>query len=120
MIRALRSIVAGMRASARLGRAFRLRDRGEKTQAMSVAREALALLSAPYVNRDNSPEGSAHVGATVLVEELAYDLGVPGAATSDIADALSFLKRIRGSGEEYERWIPFLEQRQSQGANGAV
>ena len=120
MIRALRSFFAGMRAARRLGRAFRLRERGEKAQAIVVAREALSLLSAPYVYRDNSPEGSALVGATVLVEELASELKVPGASSSDIADTLTFLKRVGGSGTEYERWIPFLEQRQAQGASGAV
>jgi hypothetical protein len=120
MIRAMRSLVAGMRAARRLGRAFRLRDRGHKVQAIAVAREALGLLSAPYVNRDNSPEGSALVGATVLVEELACELSVPGADPRDIADTLTFLNRLRGSGTEYERWIPYLENRRSQGAHGAV
>lgn len=120
MIRALKSVFAGMRASRCLGRAFRLRDCGDKTQALVVARDALNLLSAPYVNRHNPPEGSALVAATVLVEELASELRVAGASRTDITDTLTFLEHLRGSGSEYERWIPYLKQRQTQGASGAV
>ena len=120
MIRAIRSIVAGMRAARRLGRASKLHDLGRKEEALSVAREALDLLAAPYVNRANPPEGSALVGITVLVEELASDLGVAGAEHRDLSDTLGFLKQLRGDAGEYERWIPYLEQRLSQGAPGAV
>ena len=120
MIRPIRSLFAGLRAARRLGRAYLPRDHGSKAQAIGVAREALGLLSAPYVNRSNPPEGSALVGATVLVEELAHDLRVAGAPRSDISDSLAYLKRLAGSGTELERWIPYLEQRLSKETHGAV
>jgi hypothetical protein len=115
MRRRTRSILLTMRASSRLGRAFRLRDAGETVEALNTAREALAILAHPDVVRRNGPECSVLAGATVLVEELASQLEELGAGHSDILDALHFLQ-LSGPQSELAHWIPYLEHK----ANGAA
>ena len=114
MIRAFKSFLASLRASGRLGRASKLRDVGRKEEALIVAREGLAILREPSVNRTNPPEGSALSCLTVLVEELASELHVPGAEASDVLDTLAYLKRIPhdpSDAEDMAAWIPYLESR---------
>ena len=84
MKRAVRSYFLSVRASARFGRAAKLRDAGKKEEALKVAREALAILSHPNVVRFNPAEGSVLSCATVLVEELPLNsrLRVRAKATS--------------------------------------
>jgi hypothetical protein len=52
-----------MGASARFGRAIKLRDAGKKEVALEVAREALAILSHPHVMRFSAGAGSVLAGA---------------------------------------------------------
>ena len=119
MKRATRSFFLGMRASARFGRAVKLRDAGKKEAALKVAREALAILSHPHVVRFSAGPGAVLAGATVLVEELATQLGVPGAAPADLVDALRFI-RAAGPTTDFGRWVPYLEQRVAHEAKSAA
>lgn len=114
MLKAARSFIAAMRASAQLGRAFRYRDNGRPEMAIEAGRKVLVLLSAPYVNRAGAPEGSALLAATVLVEQIASELGADGAGRDDIADSLRYLKAIEPIAH-YEGWVPYFEQRLNQG-----
>ena len=119
MKRAPRSFFLGMRASARFGRAVKLRDAGNKEAALKVAREALAILSHPHVVRFSAGPGSVLAGATVLVEELASQLGVPGAGHTDLVDSLRFI-RAAGSNTDFAPWVPYLEQRVAHETKGAA
>jgi hypothetical protein len=118
MLRAARSYLTALRASRRFGRAARLRDRARNVEAMTAAREALGMLSQPHVIRTNPAEASVLACATVLLEEVAKELQLPGAEERDIADSL---KCIRGlSGSELTAWIPYLEWRLEHGDKRAV
>jgi len=119
MKRAIRSYFLAMRASARFGRAGKLRDAGENEEAMKVAREALAILSHPHVVRPNPAEGSVLSCATVLVEELSIQLKAPGASYVDVVDALRFI-RMTGPGSDLAHWVPYLEQRAAGGGSSAA
>lgn len=115
MVCAIRSYFASLRASRLFGRASRLRDAGRMEESLSVARESLAGLRAPWVARRRPAEGSVLLCATVLVEQVASGLNRPGAEEADLADALAYLKilppnsahEILGS----EEWVPYLESR---------
>jgi hypothetical protein len=119
MKRAVRSYFLAMRASARFGRAAKLRDAGKKVEALKVAREALAILSHPNVIRTNPAEASALSCAAILVEELATELNDSGVGQRDIVDALRAI-RAMGPGAELAAWVPYLEERAAQGDVGAV
>jgi len=113
MIRAIRSYLSGLRASSLFGRARRLRDAGRKEEALSVARQSLAELHAPWVARRWGTEGSVLVCATILVEQVASELNQPGADSSDLSDALALLKSLPpgATPESFEGSIPYLEAR---------
>jgi hypothetical protein len=119
MKRAVRSYFLAMRASARFGRATKLRDAGKDEEAMKVAREALAILSHPNVVRSNPAEGSVLSCATVLVEDLSNRLRVPGASHRDVVDALRFIQAI-GPKCDLAGWVPHLEQRAAEGGASAA
>lgn len=119
MFERLRSVVLAVRASYRYGRAVNLRDAGNIEEALRVAREALALLARPGVVRGKGPEGSVLSCATVMVEDLASRLGVPGAAYKDIADTLTFI-RVLGPGASLASWTPYLEHRAAEGGENAA
>jgi hypothetical protein len=119
MIRAVRSYLVSLKASPRFGRASKLRDAGRKEEALAVAREALALLRAPHVDRTNFAAASILTCCTILVEELASELHQPGAETTDISDTLAYLKLMpeKSNVDDLRAWIPYLESRI--GASGA-
>jgi hypothetical protein len=119
MKRATRSFFLAMRASSRFGRAVKLRDRGKSEEALKVAREALAILSHPHVVRFSAGAGAVLSCATVLVEELATELGTDGAGHGDIVDSLSFI-RAAGPTSELARWVPHLEHKAAHGGKGAA
>ncbi len=101
-----------MRASATLGRGSRLRERGDVRGALAQARIGLSHLSKPYVRRSNPVEGSGLASLTIMAEELAVELSEQGASAADLADSISFLKRLKGdSPPELCLFIPFLESR---------
>ena len=108
--RATRSYFLALRASARFGRAVKLRDEGKAADAVRVGREALAILGHPHVVRSNPAEAAVLCSATVLVEGLARELKIPGAMPQDIIDALRAIRSM-GAGGEFAEWIPYLEQR---------
>ena len=114
MKRTVRSYFLAMRASARFGRATKLRQAGKKEEAMKVARETLAILSHPSVVRFNPAEGSVLSCATVMVEQLAEELKVQGASRGDVVDALRIIRAV-GPDCDLAHWIPHLEQRAAQG-----
>jgi len=94
------------------GRASKLNAAGKVDESMSVAREALDLLRAPYVVRHRGPEGAILCNLTVLVEDAARSRGVPGADARDIRDTVQFLKLLpSGSLDELQSWVPYLEWR---------
>jgi hypothetical protein len=118
-VRIVRSYFLAMRASSQFGRAAKLRDGGNLTEAMKSARDALAILSRPNVLRFNPAEGSVLSCATVLVEELAHELKVDGAARGDLVDALRLIRTL-GPDSELTAWIPHLEQRVAQSGASAA
>jgi len=118
MKRATRSYFLALRASARFGRATKLRDAGKKEEAVRAAREALAILGHPHVVRSNPAEASVLCCATVLVEGLAHELKVAGAEPRDIVDALREIRRM-GASSELAEWIPYLEHRAAEVSKGS-
>jgi len=119
MIRAVRSYFLAMRASARFGRASKLRDAGKKVEALKVAREALAILSHPHVQRASPAEASVLSCTAVLIEELASDLNDTGLGQRDIVDALRAI-RAMGPHAELAAWVPYLENRAARGDASAA
>jgi hypothetical protein len=112
----MRSYGQALVASRRLGRAGKLRRRGQAAEALAVAQEGLALLAQPVIVRDGGPELSALVCLTTLVEQLAHELQQPGASDRDLQNAFEGLRdmgesrsgRLRGF---RAAWLPYLEQR---------
>jgi hypothetical protein len=119
MVRALRSYLTALKASRRFGQASRLRDRGKKTEALSLGREALLLLAQPHVVRTNPAEAAVLASATVLVEGLASELEQPGATARDVDDSLQCIRAL-GPSSELAQWVPFLEWRSKQRRESAV
>ena len=119
MKRATRSYFLAMRASARYGRATKLRDAGKLDAARNAALEALAILAHPHVIRSNPGEASVLSCATVLVEEIAHQLQLPGARQQDLVDALHFI-RVVGPESVLWHWVPYLESRVAQGGASAA
>jgi hypothetical protein len=112
MIQVIRSYVAALGASRKFGQSLRLRKKGQKSEALRAAQEALAILSKPYILRRNPAESSILVCATVLVEEVANELGQFGACHRDVTDSLECLREL-GEKSEMAEWIPYLEKIQS-------
>jgi hypothetical protein len=106
------SITAAMRASAAVGRGFRLRDKGNLREALVQAHIGLDLLGKPYVRRGNPPEASALASLTILAEEVAAKLEERGASVNDLSDSIAFLNRLTGERQpDLCSFIPFLEAR---------
>jgi hypothetical protein len=83
---------------------------------LEVARQGLLLLSDPVVRRQKGPEGSGVVCLTLQVEQLAHELGEPGAGERDRADAVAFLRSTpataKGRVPEIKGdWLPYFEAR---------
>ena len=112
LIHNFRSLLAGFRASAALGRGFRERDRGDRKRAAQLAQTGLALLRRPYVRRMRPVEGSALASLTVLAEEVRESSSDSGANQQDLADAIAIIRRtaLRG-GNGLSEWLPQLEKR---------
>jgi len=118
MLKIVRSYFAGLKASAALGRASRLREHGRNAEALAEARRGLGLLSAPHIVRLSPPEGAALLTLTMLVEQLAFEIREPGASHDDLRDSLSFLrlmaKHPSPAVSEQLAWVPYLESRLAQ------
>src|SRR5437762_11265311 len=80
----LRRVLGGQRlrvvrqAANCLERAQSFQKDGRPAEALALAREGLALLSIPSVDRRGAAEGTALVGLTTLAEELAGQIGNQG------------------------------------------
>ena len=112
LIDLVRSTIAAIRASAALGRGFRLRDCGELRGALIQAQIGLCLLREPYVRRRNAPEASALASLTILAEEVGVKLGVQGASVADLTEAIAILRGLTGERQpDLCSYIPFLETR---------
>ena len=107
-----------LKATSRFGDAVKLRDAGQKNEAMVAGKEALAILRWPTINRAGGPEGSCLACCTVLVEELSTELHQTGADIADIKDALAFLRRLPEDSKN--GWVPYLESRAGNGGASAV
>jgi hypothetical protein len=111
-----RSYRIGLAASRLCGRSFKLERAGRTQEALQVAREGLALLRDPQVERQSPAEGSVLVGLTIQAEHLSEKLGETGAPATDLADAISYLRclppQIKGrAGEVRREWLPYFEAR---------
>ena len=113
MIRTLRSYFVALKASSRLGRACRLREKGQNREALVVARDGLTILSDPIVKRQNPVEGSNLVGLTILVEQLSSELQQSGASMNDLMDTLELIKLLPADSstviQDMKAWVPYLE-----------
>lgn len=118
MFRSVRSLFVGFKASAAVGRASRHREQGRNAEALTEARRGLALLSAPHIARLNPPEGAALLTLTMLVEQVAFEVGETGASTDDLRDSLAFLGLMAENPTpnvaEQLAWVPYLESRLAQ------
>lgn len=119
MIRAVKTFISSLRASAVFGRACRLRDQGKKAEALLAARETLSILSQPDVIRTSAMVVSSVVCSTVLVEQLAHELNQPGASASDVDDSLRIIRAL-GHESELADWVPYLEWCANQRGPSAV
>jgi hypothetical protein len=119
MIRAIASYFKSIPAIRRFGRATRLREKGQNAEALKLGREALEILRRPGIIRTNPAEGAALSCATILVEELAEQLGLPGAESADVSDTLAAI-RANGPQSELHPWVPYLEDRLAQRDAGAA
>jgi len=103
-----------------------MRARGEELSALAEALSALAQLRHPGVDRTHPVVRTALISLTILVEEVASEVGQPGAQTVDVRDALAALKAAAahiqrdsavaasappGWAVLVEKWIPALEGR---------
>lgn len=113
LIDVIRSAVAGVRASAALGRAYRYQRDMRLVDALAMAHNGLSILRQPYVRRSNPPEGSALASLTILAEQVAWQVKGQGAKQEDIQDSVAFLKRANFGNPPPElcTFIPFLESR---------
>ena len=112
----LRSLRVSVRASGLFGRSIKLRRAGRNAEALSVARQGLSLLAGPYVRRQSPPESACLLSLTIQVEQLAHELGEPGASWRDVVDCCQLLKELpetaKGDLEETRRnWLPYFEAR---------
>jgi hypothetical protein len=118
MFATLRSLRAGLRASASVGLASRLETDGNLDGAMRAAKAGLSGLRAPFVKRKSPSVGSALVCLTAMVEHLSQKTGARGADAVDLQDALAFLRKLGpievATDDDIRRWIPFFEFRLSQ------
>jgi hypothetical protein len=121
MIHTLRSYFAALKASSRLGRAYRLCHKGRKSEALVAAREGLMILGQPFVKRFNPAEGAALICLTMLVEELTPELSQPGVSLNDLRDSLRFIKHLpENSSAEIQNmkaWVPYLEAKAGNATN---
>ena len=120
-MRALRSYLVALKASARLGRAYRLRNKGQNREALAIANDGLKILSAPIVKRQNPAEGATLVGLTILVEELSSKLQQSGASMNDLKDTLQLIKQLPAESsadiQNVKTWVPYLEAKTGNGPN---
>jgi hypothetical protein len=77
-----------------MGRAYRLRDRGELEEALAVCNEAITL-AGPTEPDDPGPNSlSTIVMGARTIDEIASRLGRPEIAREPLANALLFLQRF--------------------------
>ena len=116
VLTAFKSIGSARTASSHIRRCEKLREAGQKAEALAVARAGLEVLHAPHVRRHEPPEATGLLMLTINVEHLAAELGESGAPVDDLASAVRFLQLIpeHGSGTAAalrKEWLPFLEAR---------
>jgi hypothetical protein len=112
----LRSFRVGLRASGLYGRSIKLRRAGRNAEALSVARKGLSLLAGADVRRQSPPESACLLSLTIQVEQLAHQLGEPGASWRDVMDSFQILKELPENatgdvGETRRNWLPYFEAR---------
>ena len=106
-----------MRVSSAYGRAQKYRENGQPADAMAEALRGLSLLGKLGPERAEHPSGVLVFFLTIMVEELAIELNVPGASVEDLRGAVTFARAMSTKADseseqfEYQEWIPFLESR---------
>jgi hypothetical protein len=109
---------------ARLYEAQRLQKAKHLQEALAAARAGLAILRDPVILRREPPEATAVLPLTTVVEQVAQELGEPGATPEDLQDSLRFLKALDSpDAPEAVRklratWLPYLETRTRNTAEG--
>jgi hypothetical protein len=112
----MRSFRVSLRASGLYGRSIKLRRAGRNAEALSVARQGLSVLAGPDVRRLSPPESACLLSLTIQVEQLAHQLGAPGASWRDVVDSFNLLKDLPetatgDAGETRRNWLPYFESR---------
>src|SRR5688572_30751038 len=95
--------------AAHLQQAEQLRASGRASEALGVALEGLSLRKPPLPPTSGAADLISLVSLTILAEELATQLGVPGANDRDILESVA---RLRYWDEAVDRF-PDLERRRS-------
>ena len=113
---ALRSFRKSLRASGLYGRSIKLRRAGKNAEALSIARQGLSVLAAADVRRQSPPESACLLSLTIQVEQLAHELGEPGASWRDVVDCFQVLKDLPDNAtgdvaETRRNWLPYFESR---------
>jgi hypothetical protein len=83
-----RSASLSLRSTALMGKAFRLRDRGQLDQAMSACRRALDLALDPRVGDDSDVAFGTLIIGALTMDEIACRLGQPTLAQEPLEHAL--------------------------------
>jgi hypothetical protein len=94
-----------------LRKAQALRGEGRHREALTMGQGGLALLRNRDVDRNAAAPSTALVGLTVLVEQLATELGVQGAQDADLRDSIASLSRHGAQGESPAGAAEYLEAR---------
>lgn len=121
-MRRIKSFFLALKASARLGRVYRLRKKGVDREALIVARDGLRILSDPVVDRHNAAESATLACLTIHVEELSAKLQEVGASIKDLSDTLENLKGLSSEKcsqevQNLKAWIPYLEAKTAKQRN---
>lgn len=113
---ALRSFRNSLRASGLYGRSIKLRRAGRNAEALAIARQGLSVLAGDDVRRQSPPESACLLSLTIQVEQLAHELGEPGAGWRDVVDCCQVLRELPADatgdvGETRRNWLPYFESR---------
>lgn len=116
ILNGIKSFLITLKAGSAYRRATRLRKKGSLDEAYKIACGGLALLHKKFVDRNFGPESTEIVFSTMLVEQLAQELGKPGADESDIRDTFRFLNDVSESKNSSVQklrkdWLPYFENR---------
>jgi hypothetical protein len=103
---------AAWKGSGSYGRALKMERSGDEQLALQMARNGLAALSRPGVDRYNPHTSSVLIQLTAMSERLAYQLNETGASNKDLEDTHINITRIYGkSGQKYNELLKYIERK---------